>query len=46
MNTLKKLLASETIKPHIFKTFSFDEMSDAHLQVESSRTVGKVIVVI
>ncbi len=44
MNTLKGMLESGAIKPHISNTFAFDKMGDAHLQLESGRTVGKVIV--
>jgi NADPH:quinone reductase-like Zn-dependent oxidoreductase len=44
MNTLKNMLESGTLKPHISKTFAFEKMGDAHLQLESGRTVGKVIV--
>ena len=44
MNTLSKLLENGTIKAHISKTFSFDQMAQAHEQLESGRTVGKVIV--
>ena len=44
MNTLKELLETKTINPHISQTFSFDEMALAHQQLESGRTVGKLIV--
>lgn len=44
MNTLKNMLESEAIKPHISKTFTFEKMGDAHLHLEIGRTVGKVIV--
>ena len=44
MNTLKNMLESGDLKPHISKTFAFEKMGDAHLQLESGRTVGKVIV--
>lgn len=44
MNTLKRMLESGVLKPHVSKTFGFEAMADAHLQVESGRTVGKVIV--
>lgn len=46
MNTLKHMLESGAIKPHISKTFSFDDMAKAHLQLESGRTVGKVVVTV
>ena len=44
INTLKNMLESGALKPHISKTFAFEKMGDAHLQLESGRTVGKVIV--
>ncbi|MDF7801217.1 NADP-dependent oxidoreductase [Pontiellaceae bacterium B1224] len=44
MNTLAGMLENGTIKPHVSATFPFDKLQDAHLQVESGRTVGKVVV--
>jgi NADPH:quinone reductase-like Zn-dependent oxidoreductase len=44
MDTLKDMLESGVLKPHVSKTFAFIEMADAHTQIESGRTVGKVIV--
>jgi len=44
INTLKKMLENEEIKPYISKTFSFDQISKAHLEIESGRTVGKIII--
>ena len=44
MNTLKGMLEIGVLKPHVSKTFAFAEMADAHVQIESSRSVGKVIV--
>lgn len=44
MNTLKNLLEENVIKPHISHTFSFDKMAEAHLQIETNRTVGKVVI--
>ena len=44
MNTLRTLLENGKIKPHISNTFAFDEMAKAHEQLESGRTVGKVVV--
>ena len=44
MNTIKDLLENGSIKPHISKTFSFTEMAQAHDQLESGRTVGKIVV--
>lgn len=44
MNTLKDMLAAGELKPHVSKTFSFDDMASAHLEIESGRTVGKIVV--
>lgn len=44
INAIAALLASEAIKPHIHKNFSFNEMGKAHLEVETNRVVGKVVV--
>ena len=44
MNTLKDMLEAGELKPHISKTFPFENMAEAHLQIESGRTVGKVVV--
>ncbi|MGJ8732053.1 MAG: NADP-dependent oxidoreductase [Cellulophaga sp.] len=44
MNTLKGMLENGEIKPHIYKTFPFEKMADAHTEVEKGRTVGKVVV--
>jgi NADPH:quinone reductase-like Zn-dependent oxidoreductase len=44
MNTLKGMLETGVLKPHVSKTFAFEEMANAHAQIESGRTVGKVIV--
>lgn len=43
MAQLAKLLANDKLKPHIAKTFAFEEMAAAHQQLESHRTVGKVV---
>ena len=46
MNTLKELLADGSIKAHVSKTFPFTEMGKAHLELETGRTVGKVVVTV
>lgn len=46
MNTLKDLLETGVIKSHVSKTFPFAEMAKAHIELESGRTVGKVVVTI
>ncbi|MDO6516816.1 NADP-dependent oxidoreductase [Zobellia uliginosa] len=44
MNTLKGMLENGSLKPNIYKTFAFEDMADAHTEVEKGRTVGKVMV--
>jgi len=46
MREVASLLASGAIRAHVFKTFPFSEMATAHLQIESGRTVGKVVVTV
>jgi len=44
MNSIANLLDKEKLVPHISNVFSFEDMDKAHLQVETNRTVGKVVV--
>ena len=44
MNTLKTMLETGVLKPHVSQVFAFEDLADAHLQIESGRTVGKVVV--
>jgi NADPH:quinone reductase-like Zn-dependent oxidoreductase len=44
MNSIAKLLQSGAIRSHISRTFAFNDMALAHDQIESGRTVGKVVV--
>lgn len=44
MQTLKEMMENGTLKPHVSKTFAFENLADAHRQVESNRTVGKAVV--
>ena len=44
MNTLTSMLETGVLKPHVSKTFAFEEIADAHAQIESGRTVGKAVV--
>lgn len=46
MNTLSTMLESGSIIPYVSSTFEFEDMGKAHLQLESGRTVGKVVVTI
>lgn len=44
MEEIAGLLEKDIIKPHISAVYPFDKMAEAHLQQESGRTVGKIIV--
>ncbi|PQL93446.1 NADP-dependent oxidoreductase [Apibacter adventoris] len=44
LGKIAKLLESEIIKSHIYKVFSFNEIQEAHRQMESGHTVGKVVI--
>ncbi len=44
MKYLATLLENGKLKSHISKNFSFNEMADAHQQIETGRTVGKIVV--
>lgn len=44
MEELAAQLEKGQLRSHVSKTFPFDEMAAAHLQIESGRTVGKIIV--
>ncbi len=44
MQTLKEMMENGTLKPHVSNTFAFENLADAHRQVESNRTVGKAVV--
>lgn len=44
MEHIAYLLEKGVLKPHVSHVFEFDEMVKAHLQVETGRTVGKVVV--
>ena len=43
---LADLLGKGELKPHISATYAFGEMAQAHTQLESGRTVGKVVLVL
>lgn len=44
MKKLAELLEKGFTKPHIYKAYQFDEMSNAHKELEKGRTVGKRVV--
>ncbi|HEX3767401.1 MAG TPA: NADP-dependent oxidoreductase, partial [Puia sp.] len=42
MQEIADLMERKKIVSHLQKIFPFDQMADAHLQIESGRTVGKI----
>ena len=44
MRQISTLLENGTIRSHVSKRFSFDQMKEAHVQIESGRTQGKIVV--
>ncbi|PMD88753.1 oxidoreductase [Siphonobacter sp. BAB-5405] len=44
MQQIAALLADGRVRPHLFKTYTLDQMGEAHLQQETGRTVGKLVV--
>lgn len=44
INSVASLLESGILKPHVSKEYTFEEIANAHRQVESGSTVGKVVV--
>jgi NADPH:quinone reductase-like Zn-dependent oxidoreductase len=46
MGTIAGLLKKEHIKSHVSQTFPFSQMADAHLEMESGHTVGKITLTI
>ncbi|NJK42768.1 MAG: zinc-binding dehydrogenase [Aquincola sp.] len=45
MATLRDMANKGMLKPHVSKTFKCEDVALAHEQLESGRTVGKVVVV-
>lgn len=44
MKHIASLLESGAVKPHVSKIFPFEQMREAHLEQETGRTVGKIVV--
>jgi NADPH:quinone reductase-like Zn-dependent oxidoreductase len=44
MLQLSQLMEKGILKSHVSKTFTFDQMGEAHLYLEKGRTVGKIVV--
>lgn len=46
MEQIAELMEAGTIKPYIFKEYAFEEMAEAHRQIETGKTRGKIVVVL
>ncbi|MDB5191316.1 MAG: oxidoreductase [Segetibacter sp.] len=46
MEQIAELLEAGTIKPHVSKVYSFNQIAEAHQQIETSKTRGKIVVVV
>ncbi len=46
MEQIAELMEAGTIKAHISKEFSFGEIAEAHRQIETGKTRGKIVVVL
>lgn len=46
MKSVADLLSQGIVKAHVSQTFPFEEMGKAHLQVETGKTKGKVVVTV
>lgn len=46
MDKIATLMANKDLKPFVSETYHFAEMGKAHLQLESGRTIGKVVVTV
>ncbi|MEI3789624.1 MULTISPECIES: NADP-dependent oxidoreductase [unclassified Chryseobacterium] len=44
IQSIAGLLENKSLIPHIHRTFSFEEMAKAHLEMETKRVVGKIVV--
>ncbi len=46
MEQIAELMEAGTIKAYIFKEYAFEEMAEAHRQIETGKTRGKIVVVL
>ena len=44
MDSIREQIENKTLKPHVSESFAFEQMAEAHQQIESGRTVGKAVV--
>jgi len=43
LNEITKLISKNLIKPQVLKVYNLENIQEAHKQIESSRTVGKIV---
>lgn len=46
MEQIAELLEAGTLKSYIFKEYSFEQMAEAHKQIETGKTRGKIVVML
>jgi NADPH:quinone reductase-like Zn-dependent oxidoreductase len=46
MKEISYLLENGIVKSYISRTLAFDEIQDAHLQIETRRTLGKIVITV
>lgn len=46
MQQLAELMEKDILKPHVSKVYNFSQMADAHRQIETRHTVGKIVVTV
>jgi NADPH:quinone reductase-like Zn-dependent oxidoreductase len=46
MEQIAELLEAGTLKSHVSKEFSFEQIAEAHRQIETGKTRGKIVVVL
>lgn len=44
LEVLAKLLEQHSVKSHVSQVFEFDQMGEAHTQIETGHTTGKIVV--
>jgi NADPH:quinone reductase-like Zn-dependent oxidoreductase len=46
MEQIAELLEAGTLKSHVSKEFTFEQMVEAHKQIETGKTRGKIVVML
>ena len=46
MEQIAELMEAGTLKAYIFKEYSFEQMAEAHQQIETGKTRGKIVIVL